>query len=114
MLVNEQISFHSRLCNRQGAEGKVGRGISVGLRKSGRGSNFPSGHTYPLASCRRSQQVSHANQIVGGRRPDPSHSFQASEACLTHQGHSLEPTEDFFYPLAWLRQSSNCFVVLVA
>src|SRR3990172_10311899 len=103
MLVKERISYYSSLWSREGGAGKVGRGGCVGLVKPCRERDFDPGQTSPFASWGRSQEIYHAHEIVGccGPGEHPSHSFQASKPRLAHQGHGLEPAEDFFHSLAF-------------
>src|SRR3972149_5171688 len=103
MLVNEQIWFPSLLGSRDQGLCTVGRRQGIALGEACRGPDFDPGEPSPSASWGRSQQVSHAHQIVGRRGPGehPPHSFQASKPRLAHQGHGLEPPKDFFHPLAF-------------
>lgn len=103
MLINEQISFHSRLRSRVGGAGKVGGGRWVDFREPYRASDFDPGHTSAFASRGRCQQISHAHQMVGRGGPSehPADSLQTSKVRLAHQGHGLEPPEDFFHSLAF-------------
>ena len=101
MLVNEQISFHSRLRSRESGVDKVGRGRWVGFREPCRASDFDPGHTSAFASRGRTQEISHVHQIIGRGGPSehPADSLQTSKVRLAHQGHGLEPREDFFHSL---------------
>src|SRR5689334_22905064 len=77
------------------------KGEVAGWPSPASGPDLPTAHTFCCASYHYRQQVAHSHQVVGRGGPSkhPSHSRQAAEACLTHQGYRLEPTEDFLHPL---------------
>src|SRR5271169_4836394 len=102
MYLSEQISFFSGLGSRECDGSEVARELSVDLREPERGPSFGSRQAPSWISWGCSQQISHAHQVVG-RRPSehPAHSWQTSKSRFTHQGHGLEPPEDFFHPLAF-------------
>src|SRR5204863_6438779 len=64
----------------------------------------PSGHTSPWTSCRGSDQVPQARQIVSCRCPGkhPSDTLSAPVPHLAHQSYRLHPPKDFFHPFAFL------------
>ena len=94
MAANKQIWLHAKILSY--GEGKVASSPSLP-----REPDLYAAHTFFSASSRYCHQVSHSHEVVGRSGPSehPPYSRQAAEACFAHQGHGLEPTEDFLHPL---------------
>src|SRR6516225_12065519 len=101
MLGNKKIRSKSKLLSCDGSQKEGWQALRSDLAKAFRELASAPLHISVFASRGDRQQVAHPHQVIRRRRPSehPPHSLQTAEARLAHQGHRLEPTEDFLHPL---------------